>query len=56
MAPSGINKNRYISMSIPDTGGNPVAIRVTLTSLMHPNPANLPVDFKADLQHPDDRK
>ncbi|MBI1825293.1 MAG: hypothetical protein HY287_04875 [Planctomycetes bacterium] len=39
--PSGINKNRYISMSIPDTGGNPVAIRVTLTSLMHPNPPDI---------------
>ena len=40
--PSGINKNRYISMSVPDTGGNPVAIRVTLTSLMHPDPPNPP--------------
>ncbi|MBI1825026.1 MAG: hypothetical protein HY287_01900 [Planctomycetes bacterium] len=46
--PSGINKNRYISMSIPDTGGNPVAIRVTLTSLMHPNPPNLPANPPPD--------
>jgi hypothetical protein len=42
--PSGISKNRYISFSVPATGGyDPdTAIRVTLVSLQHPNPPNLP--------------
>ncbi|MBI1825128.1 MAG: exo-alpha-sialidase [Planctomycetes bacterium] len=42
--PSGVNKNRYISFSVPSTGGfDPdTAIRVTLVSLQHPNPPNSP--------------
>lgn len=40
--PSGIDKNLYICMSNRDTGGAPVAIRLTLTSLIHPDPPQLP--------------
>lgn len=42
--PSPGDKNRYISFSIPATNAfDPrVALRVTLSSMQHPNPANLP--------------
>lgn len=44
--PSGIAKNRYISMSVPSNGGEPMALRVTLTSLMSPQYGTGP-DFSA---------
>ncbi len=36
--PSGIPKNRYLSMSVPSNGGEPMALRVTLVALHHVNP------------------
>ena len=33
--PSGVTKNRYISMSVSSNGGQPTALRAKLTSLMH---------------------
>ncbi len=47
--PSGVDKNRYISLSVPDNGGEATALRVTLTSLMHPDPPGFatPPDFTA---------
>ena len=48
--PSGVPKNRYISMSVPSNGGEPTALRVTLSSLHHPNPpynAGAAADFTA---------
>ncbi|MBI1826846.1 MAG: right-handed parallel beta-helix repeat-containing protein [Planctomycetes bacterium] len=41
--PGGVNKNRYISFAIlPQSLGMQTAIRVELTSLIHPTPLNLP--------------
>lgn len=39
--PDGVNKSRYISFA-PPSGCQKIAIRVTLRSLHHPQPANLP--------------
>lgn len=36
----GVDRNRYISFVVPDTNGAETAIRVTLTSLLHQNPAD----------------
>jgi hypothetical protein len=40
--PSGIDKCRYISMALLDSGGQETALRVKLVSLQHPDPPNLP--------------
>lgn len=48
--PSGIEKNRYLTVSPPDTS-EPMAIRVTFNTIHVPNPPNelfaLPLDFSA---------
>ncbi len=38
--PSGVDKNRYLSLSVPATGAT--ALRVTLVDLHNPNPSNAP--------------
>ncbi|MBI3834345.1 MAG: hypothetical protein HY287_08460 [Planctomycetes bacterium] len=44
--PTSIDKNRYLSLQIASSAtaaGSETALQVTLVSLMHPNPPNLPI-------------
>ncbi|MBI1826733.1 MAG: hypothetical protein HY287_17725 [Planctomycetes bacterium] len=45
--PSPVDKNRFISF-VPQNPGVPTAIRVTLVSLQHPDPPNIPQDAPPD--------
>lgn len=51
--PSGISKSRFVSTMIPEANvaaGSPTALRITLTSLHHPDPqytAGIAADFSA---------
>ncbi|MBI3834080.1 MAG: hypothetical protein HY287_07090 [Planctomycetes bacterium] len=40
--PTGIDKTRYLSFQVPAGQAGNTALQVTLVSLMHPNPPNLP--------------